>query len=293
MPARCLAFLNFKGGVAKTTDAVNIAAILASTFRARVLVVDLDPQCNASLWLLSRPCWQEQQAAGKTICRLFQHDAYQETDRIANITVPVPEINRLRLVCGDFRMLEVDDDGIPGIPKLTKKQEEELLARALHTVRDQYDYIILDCPPGFSISTRCAFRAAQLMLVPYTPDFLALEGIKWIRNLRERSVQRHDVPNVASLFGVIVNRYFDNRDAHKQAIQELRFVLDAMQENLGNQRYQGQLHLFEPYLPERIAVNDANNNQKPLTVGHPKDDITLAFAAVAGQIVAAINKAGY
>jgi len=70
-----------------------------------------------------------------------------------------------------------------------------VIQRAIEPVRTAYDYILIDCPPGYSIFTRNALRAAQHVIVPYTADYLALEGIKWIKQLRDRFARGYADPN--------------------------------------------------------------------------------------------------
>ncbi len=294
MAARKLAFVNFKGGVAKTSDTVNIAAVLAchADFAGvRVLVVDLDPQCNASLWLLKRRGWNICREEGRTIRSLFKPRIIADDVDIRTLITPVPGVPasaRLDILAGDFAMLEVDDEGVPG---LSRFQAEEVLCQALTSVQDEYEYILFDCPPGFSLPTRNAFRAADYVIVPYTPDYLALEGIKWIRHLQSGFAARHGWEKTASLFGVIINRYNESYRAQVQAIAELFDTLDALQSVLEPQRYNGLVHLFEPFIPERTAMNEANNNQQLLVLHKPDDSITKAFVQLTKTIAEAISAA--
>jgi len=290
MPAKRLAILNFKGGVGKTTNAVNIAAALAfhpELGSQRVLVVDLDPQCNATFWLLTRQGWNHLNEEGCTIRAFFRPQVVTRDLSIRDYIVPVPGMTvqgRLDMLAGDFSLLAVDDEGIEG---MRPRQQDEVLWHALKPILNDYDYIIFDCPPGYSLPTRNAFRAAQYMVVPYTPDYLALEGVKWIRRLQARFAERHGWENTASLLGVIVNR-FTNFNAQQQAISELKSVMDDVQSVLDKQTYQGQLHLFEPFIKEGTLMNEANNNQQLLVDAHPGNRMTASMVELTQNIVAAV-----
>lgn len=279
MPAQTIALLNFKGGVGKTASTVNIAAALAlhpDFGGQRVLVIDLDPQCNATFWMLTRPGWNVLMESGVTIANFFKPTVIAQDKKLKDYIVQVPNVSplgKLDMVAGNFTLLAVDDDGIQG---MTQRQEDEILWQALRPVLDDYDYIILDCPPGYSLPTRNALRAAKYVIVPYTPDYLALEGVKWIRKLQSRFAERHGWKNTASLLGVLVGR-FTNFKAQKQAISELQSTLDDVQNYLDQQAYAGSLNLYTPFIKEGTRMNEANNEHLLLVDAYPDDPMTKSI----------------
>ncbi|TLD69461.1 hypothetical protein FEM03_17620 [Phragmitibacter flavus] len=120
MSAKRLAMLNFKGGVGKTANTVNMAAALAfhpDFGGQRVLVVDLDPQCNSTFWLLTREGWNPLNEEGCTIRAFFWPQVVTHGLKVRDYIVPVsgiPMKGKLDMLAGDFSLLEVDDDGIRG-----------------------------------------------------------------------------------------------------------------------------------------------------------------------------------
>ncbi len=264
MAAKIWAFLNFKGGVGKTTDSVNIASILAKHehFRgSRVLVIDQDPQCNATLWFLTRERYHLATERNRSAYRLYAAQKQGRTCPIQEVITNVyrdPEAGGcLDLVSASFDMLEQEEDPtLGGNPA----KASVVIRQAIEPVREDYDYIVVDCPPGYSIFTRNALRAAEHVIVPYTADYLALEGIKWIRQLRDRFARNYmDPDSVARIGGVIVNRYRAGYKASDVALAELALVLDHLE-----QLYGERIFLFRPFIREATAVTKANNEQMPL-----------------------------
>ncbi|MFZ4764182.1 MAG: ParA family protein [Roseimicrobium sp.] len=150
MPAQILSFLNFKGGVGKTTNTVNIGATLAlhpQLGGKRVLVVDMDPQCNSTLWLVGREVYHWVQERDQTLHQIFRQSmARNRPDAQALIhTVEKHELSggRLDLLPGSFSCLKLEED-----PKLLDDNAlgHLVLSKALDTVRSHYDFILLGLP---------------------------------------------------------------------------------------------------------------------------------------------------
>lgn len=283
-----LAFLNFKGGVGKTTDTVNIAAVLALHRKLagqRVLVIDLDPQCNATMWLINRDGYNSAVNEGRTIHKLFQ--AFED-HRVAEIK-PLVQIvqeklatgGRLDLVPGSFKMLELEERGDLGQhPSLVNS----VLTKALNQVRDDYDYILIDCPPAWSLFTRNALRAADFVIVPYTPDYMSLEGIKWIGQLQRDFEHKCSPAPVAKLAALIVNRFRSTQPV-TAALLEMRQVLEGIG---GAQNH--RIEILIPYIREAAAVTDATNVQQTLVDERPHDEVTKDFVSVTQNLIALLDR---
>jgi chromosome partitioning protein len=288
MAARVLAFLNFKGGVGKTTNTVNIGNIMAmhgELAGRRVLLIDLDPQSNTTLWLINRDGYNAAGASQQTIYHLFKcFENRGKPDLRPLIQTVSQNLNTggvLDLVPANFNLLELEERPALGF---TVKQADAVLAKALKEVKEDYDYILLDCPPAWSLFTRNALRAADFILVPYTPDYLALEGIKWISQLL-RTYSRETAPaRVAKLAGVIVNRYQNYQPIHA-ALAELREVLEMF-----SQLQNVEVQIFEPMIRNSSAVTDANNVQKPLLEESPHLPVTKDFIELTQNLVHFFNQ---
>lgn len=160
--ARIIAIANQKGGVGKTTTAVNLAASLASSTRRRVLLMDLDPQGNATMG-----CGVEKRHLTKSSCEVLLGKA-QVSEATQRIEQPEPGFDLLP-ANGDLTAAEV------GLMRATLRDKR--LGLALAAEADRYDFILVDCPPSLNMLTVNALVAAHGVLIPIQCEYYALEGL--------------------------------------------------------------------------------------------------------------------
>lgn len=183
MACRRIAFLNCKGGVGKTSLAVNIAAALAKNEKQRVLLVDMDAQCNASIWLMGIPRWLPLDGMlDRTVCAFFKTDSFlsgaihESVIHVGNpVRRPLPELD---LMPATYDLLDLDH----GPEKKGAIPYYLDFYRQIEPLSTKYNYIIFDCPPALGRASKCAAFCCPEIYVPAHPDFLSSLGIKLLSN---------------------------------------------------------------------------------------------------------------
>jgi chromosome partitioning protein len=161
---RTIAVVNQKGGCGKTTTSINLSAFLACAQR-RVLLVDMDPQGHATLGLRTR----DDRPPSKTMYEVLTRRAVKPPGGLRDVILPVLE--NLDVAPADILLSAIPEElaGVAG--------REDVLADALAGVRDDYDYVIVDCPPNVGLLTFNALKACSEAIVPMDPSFFSLHGI--------------------------------------------------------------------------------------------------------------------
>lgn len=181
-----LATINMKGGVGKTTTSVALAETLAGRFKKRVLVIDLDAQTNATAMLIGEARWRQLNDHGLTLAQLFRESLEPGSGRFdlaAAIQHEVSDVIEarptLRLLPASLDLMDVQDRlaAIPGGRFHTGARPVEILERALRGRLQEYDFVLVDCPPNLGLVTLNGLRLARHYLIPTIPDVLSTTGI--------------------------------------------------------------------------------------------------------------------
>ena len=202
---KIIAIINYKGGVGKTTITANLGAELA--FRGkRVLAIDLDPQASLTFSFFSVDEWRKKFEASKTIKNWY--DAFIDKDTDLNLRslighparVNTGTKGRLDLVCSHLALINVDLELATRLIGGTERDLRNNYLRVHSRLRqglesleaDQYDFVLIDCPPNFNIVTKTAIAASEYLLVPTKPDYLSTLGIEQLGKHVEEMVKTYN-----------------------------------------------------------------------------------------------------
>jgi chromosome partitioning protein len=252
-----LSFINLKGGVGKTTTAVAFAEFLAHEERKHVLLVDLDPQTNATVSLISEERWAEMDAEGRTIAQLFKdrlnpHEP-PRFDIESAIARGVSTINdgipRLDLLPSSIQLIDLQDR-IPMIALSGNFTANplEILRVALQPIIDRYDYIIIDCPPSLGTVTKNGLRISTGYVIPTIPDIVSTWGIYQIIDNVERFAA--DISRPIPALGIVATKVQAN-NLHRRVTSDLKARRLG---RFGEADTFAQPPLFENQIPQTVDV---------------------------------------
>ena len=251
--AKILSLVNQKGGVGKTTTAINLGAYLGY-FGQRVLLIDLDPQANATSSL----------GIDKQTVR---HGTYDVLIGSQPITPQILHNPRLKI------SLLPSSPSLAGaeIELIDLENREYLLKKALNHVYDRYDYILIDCPPSLSLLTINGLIAAESgVIIPVQCEYLALEGLGQLTQTIQK-VQDSLFPNL-QIKGVVLTM-FDGRT--RLAVD----VVNEVQKYFSNQ-------VFKTIIPRSIRLAEAPSYGTPISIYAPESTAAKAYAALAQEVLA-------
>jgi len=260
--AHVIAFVNEKGGVAKTSSCVNLAAAMAENGR-RVLCIDLDPQSNATtaFGISSEQAIERESHCLLTMPRFPLERAVLPT-RIENLDL-VPGSARLA-DCDKSLVMEVGREG-----RLRNKLRE--FYRSVLT--EKYDFVLLDCPPSLDLLTINALVAATHMIVPVTTKFYALKGMALLGDMV--ATLHEQIGANVKLLGILVTMY------------DKKTALDVTIYRLLKEKVEGQFgkYIFSTIITKSVAISEAEAGGFPAVIRDPESPAAEAYRALCSEVI--------
>jgi chromosome partitioning protein len=249
--AKVIAITNQKGGVGKTTTAINLGASLAAN-DIRVLVVDADPQGNTTTGL-----GVEKKEGSPTLYNALIQG------------VPLQEVI-VKTACEGLHLIPTDKNLVAAnLDLVERKDREYILDQVLSSVKDLYSYVLIDCPPALDLLTLNALVAADSVLIPIQCEFFALEGISQLIDTIERI--RDSFGKALPLEGILLTMYDDRTNLARQVADDLREFF--------------QHEIFATVIPRSIKLAEAPSYGKPILMYDPRSKGAESYIKLAKEIL--------
>jgi chromosome partitioning protein len=306
MPGTIISIINFKGGVGKTTLAVNLATCLAHTFKKKALLVDLDAQTSATMWLLQPHDWEAiangtyhwnttdqlftHRLSASAFCKPFEHDSLGSpllplfsflpaSYRMIQLETKIAAFRQIKFAKGEYR----------------RGLEYRFIGRHRNWLKSLFDFVIFDCPPSLYHTTRNALAASDHVLIPAIPDTLSLQGFHSLIHHIDTFIKRELPPRVLgvppSLLGVVLNKVSSVNEHERGQILITQHL--EMEKARGGILVQPQSRVFTDYpIRQRVVHAEAVAMHKPLCLHQPDQSPYQDIMAVTQAIVDAISQEG-
>jgi chromosome partitioning protein len=248
---KIIAIANQKGGVGKTTTAVNLSAALAEAGK-KVLMTDLDPQGNTTSGL-----------GGRVSDRNSVYDAMMGRAALKDC-IQKTEIKKLHLIGSDIRLAGAE------VELVSLDEREFYLKKLLGPVRGDYDFIFVDCPPSLSLLTLNALAAADTVLVPIQCEYYALEGVSSLMSTIQR-VKKSFNPRL-EIEGILLTMLDGRTNLGIQVVDQVKKHFKKA--------------VFATTIPRNVRLGEAPSHGQPINLYDPKSTGALAYQSLAREVIA-------
>lgn len=248
---RVIAIANQKGGVGKTTTAINLSATLAEAGQ-RVLAVDFDPQGNETSGL-----GVEKEAVEKTVYELIVGECDINDCLVKEVQKNLDLLpSNVNLAGAEIELLEMEN-------------KESILRYYLNEIKDNYDFIIIDCPPSLSLLTLNALTASDTVLVPIQCEYYALEGLNQVMKT-VKLVKKKLNPSL-EMEGVVFTMYDARTNLSQQVVESVK---SALNENI-----------YNTIIPRNVRLAEAPSYGMPITVYDSKSAGAEKYRMLAAEVI--------
>lgn len=250
-PKRILAVVNQKGGVGKSTTAVNLGAALGEAGE-KVLLIDLDPQGNATSGF----------GLNKSQRELCIYDALLGDEPIDGLIEPV-EAENVFVVPATIALAGAEIELVSAMSRETR------LRNVLEPVTSEFDWVLIDCPPSLGLLTVNALTAADGLVVPVQCEYYALEGLSKLLD-SVRLVKTHLNPAL-DVFGAVMTMYDSRTRLSQQVVDEVRDFFED--------------RVFDTLIPRTVRLSEAPSHGKPVTLYDPSGRGAQAYRSLAKEVI--------
>jgi len=296
-----ISFINLKGGVGKTTCCANIAGELARENR-KVLVVDADAQANISTLLMGPARYREKFRLNHQSSEDYTNTLYQifldameedENNKKFNFEAAIIKSVVKRKIQGRETNPLTHLDLLPATHHLMKLEQQivnyvrsrfAILNRFLDQIKNQYDFILIDCPPNIYTTTHNSLYASDFYIIPTIPDSLSITGIPLLVYSLNKTIEikKEERNSTVKLAGILVNLLDTRINVHKEGLIRINRLLEYFkQENMVD----NDAVVFDNIITNKVDIKKASGTYLPVCIHKPRSDSTMEFRKLCHEII--------